>query len=115
MMKWRWKKCPMELRILTCLKEMETLSFNDVSDTWGTGKMKGYYNGASYADLDNDGNLDLVINCIDAPAVDFKEQCTKEKLIFRFHLKEKAVNTLGVGCKAYVFQTRQNAVPAINA
>jgi hypothetical protein len=36
-------------------------SFKDVSDDWGTGKMKGYYNGASYADLDNDGNLDIVV------------------------------------------------------
>ena len=44
-------------------------SFKDISDEWGTGEMKGYYNGAAYADLDNDGNLDLVINCINAPAV----------------------------------------------
>ena len=27
-------------------------SFKDVSNDWGTGKMKGYYNGAAYADLD---------------------------------------------------------------
>ncbi len=47
-------------------------SFKDVSNDWGTGKMKGYYNGAAYADLDNDGNLDLVINCINSPAVVLK-------------------------------------------
>ena len=47
-------------------------SFKDVSKAWGTGEMKGYYNGAAYADLNNDGNLDLVINCIDAPAVILK-------------------------------------------
>ena len=41
------------------------ISFKDVSDDWGTGKMKGYYNGAAYADLDNDGNLDIVINCFE--------------------------------------------------
>ena len=39
-------------------------SFKDVSDIWGSGKMKGYFNGASYADLNNDGKIDLVINCI---------------------------------------------------
>jgi enediyne biosynthesis protein E4 len=55
--------------------------FTDVSDDWGTGKMKGYYNGASYADLDNDGNLDLVINCIDAPAVILKNNAPRKKYI----------------------------------
>ena len=43
--------------------------FADSSDAWGVGGLKGYFNGAAYADLDNDGRLDLVINCIDAPAV----------------------------------------------
>ena len=56
----------MEAHILFYLKEMARLHFKDVSNEWGTGKMKGYFNGASYADLDNDGNLDLVINCLNA-------------------------------------------------
>ena len=33
------------------------LNFKDVSETWGTGEMRGYFNGASYSDLDNDGDL----------------------------------------------------------
>jgi hypothetical protein len=44
-------------------------AFADSSEAWGVGGLKGYFNGAAYADLDNDGRLDLVINCIDAPAV----------------------------------------------
>ena len=48
------------------------IHFEDVSDSWGTGDMKGFYNGAAYADLDNDGDLDVVINCIEAPAVVLK-------------------------------------------
>ncbi len=34
------------------------LNFKDLSDDWGTGDLKGFFNGAAYADLNNDGNLD---------------------------------------------------------
>jgi enediyne biosynthesis protein E4 len=77
-------------------------SFKDVSDEWGTGKMKGYYNGASYADLDNDGNLDLVINCIDAPAVILKNNAPHKNYI-SLALQGDGLNKMGIGAKAYVF------------
>ncbi len=80
------------------------LSFKDVSDAWGTGKMKGYFNGASYADLDNDGNLDLVINCINAPAVILKNNSPRKNYLSISFKGDTGFNTFGVGCKAYVFQ-----------
>ena len=79
------------------------LSFNDVSDNWGTGKMKGYYNGAAYADLDNDGNLDMVINSLNAPAVVLKNNAPKKNYL-SVSFKGDDQNTFGVGCKAYVIQ-----------
>ena len=79
------------------------LSFTDVSNAWGTGKMKGYFNGASYADLDNDGDLDLIINCINAPAVVLKNN-TKDKNSLTISLKADSMNRFGVGAKVYVFQ-----------
>ncbi len=63
---------------------MENIHFKDMSDDWGTGKMKGYFNGAAYADLDNDGNLDLVINPLECTCSGFKKQCPKQKLYFHF-------------------------------
>ena len=79
------------------------LSFKDVSNDWGTGEMKGYYNGSAYADLDNDGNLDLVINALNAPAVILKNNAPKKNYI-SIAFKGNDMNTFGIGCKAYLFQ-----------
>ncbi|MDQ2718341.1 MAG: VCBS repeat-containing protein [Bacteroidota bacterium] len=79
------------------------LSFKDVSDDWGTGEMKGYFNGAAYADLNNDGNLDLVINSLNAPAVILKNNAPKKNYI-SISFKGNDLNTFGIGCKAYIFQ-----------
>ncbi len=78
-------------------------SFKDLSDDWGTGKMKGYYNGAAYADLDNDGNLDLVINCINTPAIVLKNNAPKKNYL-SISFRGDGFNKSGVGCKAYLFQ-----------
>ena len=77
-------------------------TFKDVSSDWGTGDMSGYYNGAAYADLNNDGNLDLVVNCLNAPAVILQNKAPKKNFLsLAFHGNDK--NTNGIGCKAYVF------------
>ncbi len=82
------------------------LGFTDVSDAWGTAGMKGYFNGAAYADLNNDGNLDLVINCINAPAVVLKNNTTgKQSLTVSF--KGDGMNTKGIGVKAWLFSKGQ--------
>jgi enediyne biosynthesis protein E4 len=78
------------------------LSFKEVSDSWGTKNLKGCSNGASYADLDNDGNLDLVVNCLNAPALILKNKAPKKNFI-SLSFKGDSINTFGVGCKAYLF------------
>ncbi|MBI1344331.1 MAG: RNA-binding protein [Terrimonas sp.] len=76
--------------------------FRDVSDEWGTGAFKGYYNGAAYADLDNDGDLDLVINSLNAPAVILKNN-TAGKNYLTVTLNGTGLNTSGIGAKVYLF------------
>jgi enediyne biosynthesis protein E4 len=78
------------------------LSFKEISDIWGTKDLKGYSNGASYADLDNDGNLDLIINCLNAPALILKNKAPQKNFI-SLSFKGDSINTFGAGCKAYVF------------
>ncbi|MEO7311861.1 MAG: VCBS repeat-containing protein [Chitinophagaceae bacterium] len=76
--------------------------FKDVSSDWGTGELKGYYNGAAYADFDNDGNLDIMINSINGDAVVLKNNSpSKNNLSISF--KGPAGNSFGIGVKAYVF------------
>jgi hypothetical protein len=77
-------------------------AFEDVSTAWGTGDMKGFYNGAAYADLDNDGNIDMVINSIDAPAVILKNNAPKKNFL-SISFKGDGLNTSGIGSKAYLF------------
>jgi len=77
-------------------------AFTDVSESWGTGGMKGYFNGAAYADLDNDGNLDMVVNCLNAPALILKNNAPKKNYL-TVSFKGGGMNTKGIGAKAYVF------------
>jgi len=76
--------------------------FKDVSDTWGTQLLKGCTNGASYADLDNDGNLDVVVNSLNAPALILKNNAPRKNFI-SVSFKGDSLNTQGVGCKVWVY------------
>lgn len=82
------------------------ISFKDVSQAWGTGDMKGCFNGAAYADLDNDGDLDLVMNCINSPAVILRNNALKKNHL-SVSFRGNGANTTGIGCKAYVFQKQK--------
>lgn len=77
-------------------------AFTDESEAWGTATQKGYFNGAAYADLDNDGNLDLVVNCINAPALVLKNNSPKRNFL-SVKFSGEGGNKAGIGAKAYLF------------
>lgn len=76
--------------------------FEEVSKEWGTAGLKGFFTGAAYADLDNDGRLDLVVNQIEAPALLLKNRGPEQNYI-RMRFRSPDGNRFGFGVKAYVF------------
>lgn len=80
------------------------LAFEDASTAWGF-THPSFANGAAYGDLDNDGDLDLVINNENGPA--FVYQNNSRQLngnhYIGFLLKGKSKNTFAVGSKIKVY------------
>jgi len=77
--------------------------FENVSRDWGMGTIPSFSNGAAYADLDNDGDWDLIVNNINQPAFIWQNHAEKSGnnyLKLRFTGAKK--NTFGIGAKATV-------------
>jgi enediyne biosynthesis protein E4 len=75
--------------------------FTDMSDAWGM-NVPTYSTGAAYADLNNDGSLDLVVNNIDDEAGIYKNTGSKKNFL-TISCKGNAPNTFGIGTKVYLF------------
>lgn len=88
-------------------KNQGDLTFRDVSEEWGLGAPT-YSNGAVYADLDNDGDLDLAINNIDEEASLYRnrtgEAATSENAsnYLRLGFQGPPRNRQGLGAKVYL-------------
>src|SRR5207237_8906119 len=76
------------------------LTFTDKTKAWGINRPSFSY-GAAYADLDNDGRLDLVVNNIDGPAFIYESvQPTDESQPYlTIRLDGDSLNGKGIGSK----------------
>jgi len=81
------------------------LTFGNRARDWGLGD-PGFSNGAAYADLDNDGNLDLVVNNLNAPASIYRNLGAGGGggggHHLRIVLRGSGANTAGIGAKVTV-------------
>jgi len=88
-------------------KNNKDLTFKNVTKNWGI-STNSISNGAAYGDLDNDGDLDLVINNINQEATLLNNQSRNTKLyaknsFINIHFSGLTVNTKGIGAKALVY------------
>lgn len=83
-------------------KGSSDLRFQDVTQSWGMAQASNS-NGAAYADLDNDGDLDLIVNNINKPAFVFENKTEKSTAHFlQVQLKGEGMNTQGIGAKVNI-------------
>jgi hypothetical protein len=82
------------------------LTFGNVSKDWGM-ETPGFSNGGVYADLDNDGDLDLIINNINDEAFlyknNFRQTNEKESNFLDIKFQGGAQNINGLGAWAEIF------------
>jgi hypothetical protein len=80
------------------------LMFQDLADSISANKPT-YSNGTVYADLDNDGDLDVVVNNIDDPVLVYenKSNDNKEKPFTEIKLKGSERNINAIGSKIILF------------
>lgn len=80
------------------------LNFENVSKSWGLDELS-YSNGAAWADLDQDGDLDLVINNVDSEASIFKNQSREQQApnYLRVKLEGSSSNLEGIGAQVKVW------------
>lgn len=86
-------------------KNVGNSHFEDVGEQWGI-NLPSFSNGAAFADLDDDGDLDYVVNNINDEAFIFENKLNDEQEIINNYLtikfKGSTTNTSGIGAKLAV-------------
>jgi hypothetical protein len=80
------------------------LTFTNRAKEWGL-DAPGFSNGSAYADLDNDGDLDLVVNNVNMPAFVYRNQSIQqhpENKFLKVILEGEGKNRFGIGARVTV-------------
>ncbi len=84
-------------------KNNRDLTFSKMQQPWGL-EHASVSSGAVYADLDNDGDLDLVVNNINEPAFVYQNTASDAKNVnwLQLKLKQNGGNAGGIGARVYL-------------
>jgi enediyne biosynthesis protein E4 len=80
------------------------LTFTNRSTEWGL-DIPSFSNGSAYGDLDNDGDLDLIVNNVNQPCFAYKNNSSEKtgNNYLKVRLKGEGKNTFGIGSVVYVY------------
>jgi hypothetical protein len=92
------------------------LKFSDVSKEWGIAN-DNLSNGAAYADLDNDGDLDMVVNNIDEVASIYRNnvEAFHKNNFIRARLVAKGNNSFAYGAVVTIFSDSLTVKRSLNS
>jgi len=87
----------------SAFKNLGDFQFKDNTKAWGLDQAS-FSNGNAYGDLDNDGDLDLVINNVNMPSFFYENKTdTLVARSIKLKLKTRSKNTFAVGAKAIIY------------
>ncbi|WP_083586484.1 VCBS repeat-containing protein [Algoriphagus zhangzhouensis] len=88
-------------------QNIDSLRFKENGKAWGLNQIS-YSNGSAYADLDNDGDLDLIINNLNQPAFLYQNHSEKSGNSFiKIQLKSAGQNPFGLGAEVKIFDGKK--------
>ncbi len=94
-----WHQAPELREENIAFRNLGDLSFEKVGKAWGLSEI-GVSFGAAVGDLDNDGDLDIVVNNYDAAPSFYRNTSTADRLSVRLH--QPGLNPDGLGAKVEV-------------
>lgn len=99
-----YEKMPLYPNISYIFKNNGDLTFSNMAKEWGI-NTRAFSNGSTYADLDNDGDLDLVVNNINEKAFLYRNNASAslDNHFLSVVLKGKGLNSRETGARVTIY------------
>jgi enediyne biosynthesis protein E4 len=106
-----YEQMPLYPNVNYIFKNNKDLTFTNKAAAWGFND-RSFSNGSTYADLDNDGDLDLVVNNINEKAFLYRNNASGslDNHFLSVLLKGKGLNTRGTGARVTVYCGAQKQI-----